>query len=76
MYIMTNKTYTNNYSEQDPEKVKVLVNLDEQVIPMADHMTKIRDFDNRSVYIRSLIKEDYRRHLRRQQRQDAKLAGK
>lgn len=57
-----------------PEKVKVLVNLDEQVVPMADYMTTVRELDNRSVYIRNLIKADYRRHLRRQQKQDAQGA--
>lgn len=48
--------------------VRVNVVLDNQTLPMADEMYVIRELENRSVYIRNLIKADYRREQRRQQR--------
>lgn len=62
-----------NKQKQTPPTPYVRVNvvLDNQTLPMADEMFAIRELENRSVYIRNLIKADYRREMRRQQKAQA-----
>lgn len=57
--------------QQDNEKIKVLVNLGNDDVRLADLMTEVRDMDSRSAYLRQLIRADYRRHVRQQQRVQA-----
>lgn len=58
-------------TKQTPEKIKVLVNLDEEVLSKADMMTVAGDFDSRSSYLRKLVKDDYRRWQRKIQKAQA-----
>lgn len=51
--------------QAQPEKVKVLVNLDNEAVAMADAMSLVREFDSRSAYVRKLIKDDWKREQRR-----------
>lgn len=53
---------------QGNEKIVVSINIDKQSLLMADKMTDIREIESRSDYIRRLIRADYRRELKRQQR--------
>lgn len=57
--------------QQDNEKIKVLVNLGNDDVRLADMMTEVRELDSRSAYLRQLIRADYRRHVRQQQRAQA-----
>lgn len=54
---------------QGNEKIVVSINIDKQSLLMADKMTDIREIESRSAYLRQLIRADYRRELKRQQRQ-------
>lgn len=57
--------------QTQPEKIKVLVNLDAESLSKAEMMQAVRDIDSRSLYVRQLIKADYRRWQRKIQKAQA-----
>lgn len=59
-------------TKQNPnEKEKVLVNLDNESLDMARMMMSVHEIESRSLYIRRLVKADYRRWQRKIQRVQA-----
>lgn len=57
--------------QTQPEKIKVLVNLDAEALTMADVVISERVDESRSSYLRKLIRADYRRWLRKTQKLQA-----
>lgn len=59
-------------TKQNPtEKEKVLVNFDSESLDMARMMMSVREIESRSLYLRQLVKADYRKWKRKIQRLQA-----
>lgn len=67
MMTMKSNTVTTESNTDKPEKV--LVVLTPTDLEYANIMVNVREADSRSAYIRKLIRADYRKHIRQQQRQ-------
>lgn len=70
MVTMKSNTVTN----ESKEPVKVLVVLTTADVEYADYMAGERESVSRSDYIRKLIRADYRKHLRKQQKDGVVVA--
>lgn len=65
---------SNTVTNESTKPEKVLVVLTPTDLEYANIMVNVREADSRSAYIRKLIRADYRKHIRHQQKAGAAVA--